>query len=145
MDFEIKHSRFGNFLLGTTLFVPIFILDYAAMDSKDFNFLIFTLIATVFLGGFAFRHFKKGIQRKVVIAFNDEGIKSVEPAFEFTWKEIHGYKLSDSDKFLFIEFLFDKGKTSKRLNIAYCDKRRKEIDTYLSAKTKNCSNEEYST
>ena len=147
MDFIVRYKRFDNLIIGFMLIMPALVMDYVAIDTKNYNFLIFTMLMTVFLGWFANRYLKNGIRGGTVVKFDGEGFTSFDPEFTFKWQDIYGYKLHEYSgktfKTLEIELLFDMGRTSTLVNVSFCDRKNSEIDAYLSKFAKKYSLDEF--
>jgi hypothetical protein len=144
IEFEIRHGRAENLFLGLFLICPLILIDVMFLvKSKDYTFLIFCFLMTLFVGWFAYNYIRNGIRRKLVIAFDKYGLTSFEPNFKFSWQEVFGYKLYDSGKTVSIEFIFDNGRTSTKVDVTRCDKKANQIDSYLSTKIPKYKQDEY--
>ncbi len=147
MDFIVRYTRGENVFLGLMLICPAILMDYIAIDTEQYKFLIFTVMMTIFLGFFAYIYISNGLQRKIIILFNEEGIESYNPAFNVKWSDVFGYKLHEYSggnfKTLEIDFLFNNGKTSTTINVSWSDKKKDDFDKYLSKKLKKISNKDY--
>lgn len=147
MDFIVRYERGENVCIGLMLICPAIIMDYIAIDTEQYKFLIFTVIMTLFLGFFAYSYINNGLQRKIIILFNEEGIESYNPTFNVKWSDVFGYKLHEYSggnfKTLEIDFLFNNGKTSTTIDVSWSDKKKDDFDKYLSQKLKKISNKDY--
>lgn len=147
MDFIVRYTRGGNVFIGLMLICPAILMDYIAIDTEQYKFLIFTVMMTIFLGFFAYIYISNGLQRKIIIIFNEEGIESYNPAFNVKWGDVFGYKLHEYSggnfKTLEIDFLFNNGKTSTTVNVSWSNKKMNDFDKYLSQKLKKISNKDY--
>ena len=147
IELTVRHSRIDNILIGLMLIVPIICADYFAIVTKKFDFLIFTFIMTVFLGWFAYNWIKNGIQKRVIVQFDNSGVTSYEPKFFSNWADIYGYRFREYSGKTFmtltVTFIFDNGKTSTTIDVSYCDKKINHFREYLSKRLKEFNEDEY--
>jgi hypothetical protein len=136
MDFTIRHSRLSNIFLGLFTIGLILPLDFIAIDKGKIDYIIFTLIATLIFGAFAYDRIQTGLRHKCLIKFNEIGILSFGPEFELLWKEVEGYNIQIGKFSSYITFLIDNGKCCIKSDISFGDKSEKEIDKYLISKLK---------
>ena len=130
------------------LIIPIIGADFFAIVLQKLDVFIFTFIMTIFLGWFAYNWIKNGIQRRIIIQFDNSGVTSFEPNFHCNWKDICGFKFREYSGKTFmtltVTFIFDNGRTSTTIDVSYCDKNIKQLREYLSERLREYKEDEFS-